>query len=213
MENLDIQVKEFLTSETYANIKQIYNAGIKEIMTKLEILDEEYHLKYDYNPIHTIDHRLKSPKSIIKKLNNKNLVINDKNIRDFIHDIAGVRVTCNYIDDLYTIVDVLTMQDDITQIELKDYIKNPKESGYRSLHLVVLIPVFLSKGKTVIPVEIQIRTIAMDFWASLEHHLKYKTKNSIPHNIHEELKQCANEITAIDNKMQKIHNQIKNKAP
>lgn len=213
MNNLiDSKTKNFIASDTYAIIKQVYTSGIKEIMTKLEILDQEFHLNYDYNPIHTMDYRLKEAKSIIAKLDKKDLPYDLQSIQEHIFDIAGVRVICNYVDDIYRIVRLLTAQDDIEIHTLKDYIKEPKESGYRSLHLVVLIPIFLSKGKTIIPVEIQIRTIAMDFWASLEHQIKYKTTTHIPSTIHKELLECANEITQLDKKMQQIHNQVKIKS-
>lgn len=189
-------------------LNQIYDAGIKEIRTKLEILDAEFKVKHDHNPIHHIESRLKSPESIIKKAIKKDIAVTEKSLEDNIHDIAGIRVICNYVNDCYHVARLLTNQDDIRLIEMKDYIKNPKESGYMSLHLVLEIPIFLSEGPKPIHVEVQIRTIAMDFWASLEHKLKYKTDNNVPFDIKQELQECAKSISEIDQKMQTIHNRL-----
>ncbi len=193
----------------FNKLLHLYESGIKEIKTKLEILDKEFSIKYDYNPIHHIESRLKSAKSVIGKLQRKNLPINITSVRENLYDIAGIRVICNYVDDIYLIAKLLGQQDDICVIETKDYIKNPKENGYRSLHLVVEIPIFLSSGKQPIPVEIQIRTIAMDFWASLEHHLHYKTNGEVPSSVSLELSECAKTICTLDNKMQGIHDALK----
>ncbi len=192
-------------------LNQIYDAGIKEIRTKLEILDAEFKVKHDHNPIHHIESRLKSPESIVKKAINKDIPVTEKSLQDNIHDIAGIRVICNYVNDCYHVARLLTNQDDIRLIEMKDYIKNPKESGYMSLHLVLEIPIFLSEGPKPIHVEVQIRTIAMDFWASLEHKLKYKTDNNVPLDIKQELQECAKSISEIDQKMQTIHNRLNSK--
>ena len=135
-------------------LQQLYNSGIKEIKTKLEILDDEFSVRYDHNPVHHIEYRLKSPKSIIEKLQRKNHPVSVASVRENLYDVAGVRVICNYIDDIYKIVDFLTLQDDIEVVRIRDYIKNPKENGYRSLHMVVKIPVFLSTGKESVNVEI-----------------------------------------------------------
>ncbi|MBQ5318721.1 MAG: GTP pyrophosphokinase family protein [Oscillospiraceae bacterium] len=187
---------------------QLYSGGIKEIRTKLEILDEEFKSKFSYNPIHNIESRLKSMSSIVQKIKSKGLEISIDSITENITDIAGIRVICNYIDDIYRVAEMLTVQDDITVLQMRDYIKNPKSSGYKSLHLIVEVPVFLSTGPVPMPVEIQIRTIAMDFWASLEHKLKYKNSNMVDDDLHERLKKCADEISAIDYEMQDIHNTI-----
>lgn len=194
--------------DDFMELRQVYSAGIKEIRTKLEILDDEFQVKFDHNPIHHMEYRLKSPKSIIGKLNKRGLPLEISSIKNHLTDIAGVRVICNYVDDIYRIAELLSSQDDITVLKEKDYIAHPKENGYRSLHLVVEIPIFLAERKQPIPVEIQIRTIAMDFWASLEHHLKYKSENQVPDNIRNELLECADTITALDHKMQAIHNQL-----
>lgn len=187
---------------------QLYKGGIKEISTKLEILDEEFKTKFSYNPIHHVESRLKSMPSIVKKIKSKGLEVTIDSITENITDIAGIRVICNYIDDIYRVAEMLTAQDDIKLLRVRDYIKNPKEAGYRSLHLIVEIPVFLSTGPVPVPVEIQIRTIAMDFWASLEHKLRYKTGNSVDDDLRERLKRCAEEISALDTEMQDIHTTI-----
>ncbi len=192
----------------FSSRMQIYNAGIKEIRTKLEILDEEFKAKYAYNPIHHIESRLKSPRSIIKKVKMKGIPVTAESMAANIRDIAGIRVICNYIDDIYRVADLLTSQDDVTLVRVRDYIKSPKPSGYKSLHLIVEIPIFLSTGPQPIPVEIQIRTIAMDFWASLEHKLKYKTENNVSEELRSRLKICADEISVLDAEMQDIHNAI-----
>ncbi|MFV0393457.1 MAG: GTP pyrophosphokinase family protein [Coprobacillaceae bacterium] len=194
--------------DEFMQLRQVYSAGIKEIRTKLEILDDEFKARYDHNPIHNMEYRLKSPRSLMEKASKKNIPLTLNAITKTITDIAGVRVICNYIQDIYKIADLLTSQDDITIIKCKDYIKNPKPNGYCSLHLVLEVPIFLADRKQPIPVEIQIRTIAMDFWASLEHELKYKSSNNITYEMQEELLECANTITSLDLKMQMIHNQV-----
>lgn len=191
-------------------MQQLYNAAIREISAKLETLDEEFQVLYSHNPIHHIESRLKSPRSIMQKLMKKGENLNVESAIKEITDIAGVRVICHYVDEIYIIADLLSKQDDVTIIKQSDYIKNPKSNGYRSLHIVASIPVFLSKRTERVPVEIQIRTIAMDFWASLEHHLRYKAVSDVEKNLQAQLKECADEISDIDLKMQKIHNQLKN---
>lgn len=196
------------TMRDFAGRMQIYRAGIKEIRTKLEILDEEFQTKFSYNPIHHIESRLKSPQSIVKKVKAKGLPVTVESMSANITDVAGIRVICNYIDDIYRVAELLTGQDDVTLIRVRDYIKNPKPSGYKSLHLIVEVPIFLSTGPIPIPVEIQIRTIAMDFWASLEHKLKYKTDNDVSPELRKRLRVCADEIFALDREMQNIHTTI-----
>ena len=191
-------------------MEQLYEAGIKEIRTKLEILDSEFKVKYDHNPIHHIESRLKKPESIIKKAIDKDVTLTEKEIMRHIHDIAGIRVICNYIDDVYVVAQLLINQDDIKLIKIKDYIQNPKDNGYRSLHLVLEVPIFLAEGVQPIHVEVQLRTIAMDFWASLEHKLKYKTDNNVSEDLKKELIQCAMSISELDYKMQSIHNRLNN---
>ena len=191
-------------NEIYRDLSMRYSAAIKEISTKLEVLDIEYRLKHDYNPIHHMQTRLKSLDSIMEKIGRKGWPMEVASIYK-ITDFAGVRVVCNYVDDIYTVESSLLRQDDIKLIRRTDYIKEPKESGYRSLHLVVEVPIFLSDRTYNMPVEIQIRTIAMDTWASLEHELKYKKKDTMPEHIAEELKRCARSMAEIDATMQRIH--------
>ena len=201
-DNLSDSVKEFLT------LQQVYEAGIKEIRTKLDILDDEFRIKHDHNPIHHMVYRLKSLDSIVNKLKKRNLEVSLDSMVNNLTDIAGVRVICNYVSDVYRIADLLVKQSDIKLLQKKDYIKNPKPNGYRSLHLVVEVPIFLAERVQPIAVEIQIRTIAMDFWASLEHHLRYKTENEVPDGVRDELKECAKTISQLDYKMQGIYEEL-----
>ena len=203
-EDLDINgsLKEFLLQQ------QIYRAAIKEIKTKLEILDEEFQARYDHNPIHHMEYRLKAPQSIAEKMQKKGLEITAENIRKNLTDIAGVRVICNYLNDINRIANLLIRQDDITLVRKNDYISEPKKNGYRSLHLIVLVPIFLAERTESVPVEIQIRTIAMDFWASLEHQLKYKGHSDMSEGLRERLKYCAESITRLDEEMQMIYEEI-----
>ena len=195
-------------SSNYLEMENLYQAAIKEISTKLEILDDEFKLKYKRNPIHHIQDRLKSLESIIKKLERKGYEISIDSAKENLFDIAGVRVVCSYIEDIYIVADLVKAQDDILLVKEMDYIKNPKPNGYRSLHMVVKVPVFFSDRKEFVPVEIQIRTMAMDFWASLEHQLRYKSSGNIPSSIIRELKECAETIASTDLKMQKIYSSL-----
>ncbi len=194
--------------EDYIVMQQQYNAAIREVTTKLTILDEEFHVRYDHSPIHHIESRLKTPQSIIGKLKRKGFDVNLESIREHLMDVAGVRVICCYIDDVYRIADMLLKQDDVTLLRVSDYIKKPKDNGYRSLHIVVTTPIFLSERKEYIPVEIQLRTVAMDFWASLEHQIHYKNEKEVPEELIQRLKVCADDIAKIDGDMQNIYNQI-----
>ncbi len=196
------------TLQEFLALQQIYEAGIKEVKTKLEILDDEFKIKHDHNPIHHMEYRLKSIRSILGKLEKRGLEVSLESIVINLTDIAGVRVICNYVSDVYKIADMLIKQSDIKLIKKKDYIKHPKNNGYRSLHLVVEVPIFLAEKVQPIPVEIQIRTIAMDFWASLEHHLRYKADNEVPDGVRDELIECAKTISNLDYKMQGIYEEL-----
>ncbi len=182
--------------------------ALREIETKLNVLNDEFSTLYNYNPIETIKTRVKDPLSIVEKMQRKGLPPTIENIEKTLNDIAGVRVICSFPEDIYAISDILTMQDDITLINRKDYIANPKPNGYRSLHLIVEIPIFLSTGKKMMRAEVQFRTIAMDFWASLDHKLKYKHNVKNPEEIAKALKSCAESIAELDYRMQDIHNRI-----
>ncbi|MCR5666741.1 MAG: GTP pyrophosphokinase family protein [Eubacterium sp.] len=184
----------------------MYEAGIDHVETKLEILNKEFQVKKNRNPIASISSRVKEPMSIMEKLQRKGYPVTMENLMTKIFDIAGVRITCPFISDIYDVANILLSHDDIHLIELKDYIKNPKENGYRSLHLVVDVEVFFSEQKKRVPVEIQIRTIAMDFWAALEHQMTYKQGFEIPPEIYNELRDCATVISNTDERMQRIAN-------
>ena len=185
--------------------------ALREIETKLNVLNDEFSLRHNYNPIESIKTRVKDPVSIVKKMERKNIPPTMENIRSTLNDIAGIRVICSFPEDIYALAEMLIKQDDITLISQKDYIANPKPNGYRSLHLIVEIPIFLSSGKLPMRVEAQFRTIAMDFWASLEHKMRYKKDIKNADEIAQELKMCAEAINAIDYRMQDIRNRIENK--
>ena len=185
-----------------------YNAAIKEVDTKIEILSEDFAVRHDYNPIHHIEKRLKSPQGIEDKLRRLQCDISIPSARENILDIAGIRGVCNFVDDVYEVAKMLTSQNDIKVNSRKDYIANPKPNGYRSLHLSLMVPVFLLEGCIDVPVEVQIRTVAMDFWASLEHNLRYKKQKDISAKIDIELKACAEVSATLDKRMQKIFNEL-----
>ena len=211
VQTLDVDRREIMLRLIEFKEMLMRNAcAIKEIRTKLEILNTEYALKHHRNPIHSINTRLKSMSSIGVKMERYGKPFNVDSIEENLHDIAGVRVICPYIDDIYTVADALLKQDDITYVEKKDYIKRPKTNGYRSLHLIVKVPVFFAEGRRDMTVEIQIRTIAMDFWASLEHQLHYKENEMIPESIVMRLRDCAESIDEIDREMLLIRRQVEN---
>ena len=195
---------------SFIAVENVYKSAIREIVTKLENLNDEFKYTKDRNPIHQIKSRVKTPKSIIEKLTRKGYEISVESARKNLNDIAGIRVICSYIDDIYLIADLLSTQDDIEVLRTIDYIKNPKPNGYRSLHLIVRVPVFLTKGIEYVKAEVQIRTIAMDFWATLEHQLAYKIGQDYSSEIYAELKSCAEVIANTDLRMQKLFNKIKN---
>ena len=190
-----------------------YRCGIMEVETKFNVLNEEFSLEYDRNPIETIKTRLKSTESIIKKLVRRNFPLTVDSIEANLNDIAGVRVVCSFLEDIYLLADCLLQQDDVKLIQVKDYIKNPKPNGYRSLHLIIEIPIFLKDEKKDMRVEVQLRTIAMDFWASLDHKLSYK--KDIPEEeaklLRQELLECAQISADLDVRMGEIKNRIVNK--
>lgn len=185
-----------------------YKFALSEMNTKLDILNQEFEFIHNYNPIEHIKSRMKSPQSIKKKLERKNLDITIENAQKHVRDIAGIRISCSFTTDIYAIVDALGKQDDIHILEIKDYIKNPKPNGYRSLHLITEIPVFFSDCKKWVKVEIQIRTIAMDFWASLEHKIYYKFGKEVPDHLLMELKDSADMIAELDDKMLRINEEV-----
>lgn len=185
-----------------------YQAAIREVQTKLEILDDEFQMRHRRNPIHHMHSRMKTIQSMMDKLRRKQAELSIASAVENLTDIAGIRVICSYVQDVYNVANLLTCQDDVHLVRARDYIQTPKENGYRSLHLIVEVPVYLAEGRVMVPVEVQIRTIAMDFWASLEHSLRYKARNGVPEAISAELKQTADDIAALDQRMQSIHDRV-----
>ncbi|MCL1914455.1 MAG: GTP pyrophosphokinase family protein [Eubacteriaceae bacterium] len=192
----------------FARLLQIYNGAMSEVATKLEILDEEFSLLHKHNPIHYIECRIKGPISTFNKLSRYGLAPTLENIRGSINDIAGIRVVCNFLSDIYEVEDMLLSQNDVVLTKRKDYIANPKENGYRSLHLVVKVPVFLSDSTEMAPVEIQLRTSAMDYWANLEHLLRYKNDGVDVEQFSGLLLQCANSLAGTEEIMEQIFQSI-----
>ncbi|MCI5995140.1 MAG: GTP pyrophosphokinase family protein [Blautia sp.] len=201
----------FESVKDFEEAMMMYSCAIREVRTKLEVLNEELSVRYNRNPIEFIKTRLKKPISILKKMESRGLEVSLESMMENLNDVAGIRVICYFIDDIYDVARWLSRQDDITVLQVKDYIRNPKSNGYRSLHLIIEIPVFFSEEKRRMKVEVQIRTIAMDFWASLEHQLRYKKDLEHVENaelISEELKQCADTIAQTDERMQSIREKI-----
>ncbi|WP_304509246.1 GTP pyrophosphokinase [Anaerotignum sp.] len=201
----DIILKE---AQPFSELMMECRCALMEVETKLNVLNEEFALKYNRNPFESIKSRIKKPLSIVEKLKRKGFPLTVESMEENLFDIAGIRVICSFVDDIYAIAALLVQQDDITLVEAKDYIKNPKKNGYRSLHLLLEVPVFLAEEKKPMKVEVQFRTIAMDFWASLEHKLKYKRDISDAEEIFQELKECADIISNMDLRMQEIRNRI-----
>jgi putative GTP pyrophosphokinase len=185
-----------------------YEFGLREVETKIAILRDEFLHMHDYNPIEHVASRVKSPESIQSKVERRNLDRSLDSVQRNITDIAGVRVTCSFVTDAYRIFELLTAQDDITTRTVSDYIAKPKANGYKSLHAIVEVPVFLSSGPVMVPVEIQLRSIAMDFWASLEHKIYYKYDGEVPNALLAELKEAANTANELDSRMERLHREL-----
>lgn len=192
----------------YRELRMMYSCAIKEVRTKFDVLNSEFNVRYQRNPIASITSRLKSSVSIMEKLERLDAPFSVENVNEHLNDVAGIRVICHYIDDIYRLAQALAKQDDITVLNFKDYIKNPKPNGYRSYHMIVSVPVFFSDQTREMKVEVQIRTIAMDFWASLEHQLKYKKDVPKQQEIVERLTRCATQIAEVDAQMLEIRQQI-----
>lgn len=205
---IQMQAEQLKNAKPFNNLMMEFQCAIMEVETKLKVLNEEFSQEYNRNPFESIKSRLKSPESIYDKLRRKGYCTTVENIRENLTDVAGIRVICSFPDDIYRLAELFIKQDDITLIKKKDYIKNPKPNGYRSLHLIVDIPIFLSNEKKYMKVEVQFRTIAMDFWASLEHKLKYKNNVENTEEIVSQLKICADSIEVLDYQMQDIRNKI-----
>lgn len=193
---------------SYQELMMYYRCAMMEVKTKLQVLNEEFRLKHSRNPFESISSRIKEPRSVLGKLERYGLTPTIENIEQNLFDIAGIRVICSFEDDIYAVAKMLTQQDDIILVRQKDYIQNPKPNGYRSLHLIVDVPIFLSEEKKHMKVEVQLRTIAMDFWASLEHKLRYKKNIEEPEKVMQELKECADIISDTDKRMQRIRDMI-----
>lgn len=197
-------------AEGWSNALLLYDAALKEINTKIEILNNEFKLAHQYNPIEHITSRIKTPQSIAKKLRHNDKELTVENIIKYVNDVAGIRIICSFTSDIYRIADLIAKQSDIKVLKVKDYIMCPKANGYTSYHMIVSIPVFLSDCTVETKVEIQIRTIAMDFWASLEHKIYYKFEGNAPENIQKELKECSEIVAYLDQKMLSLNEEIKN---
>ena len=203
--------KPFTLSEgvdSWNTIIFLYNSALKEVRTKVEILNDEFQQVHQYNPIEYIKSRIKTPESIVKKLKRYGYESSIDNMVNYVNDIAGIRIVCSFTSDIYKLAEMIGKQNDLTVISIKDYIKNPKKNGYRSLHLVVEIPIFLSNEKKPMRVEVQIRTIAMDFWASLEHEIHYKKFSNSNVEAVKQLTECADVIYETDMKMLKIRKNL-----
>jgi putative GTP pyrophosphokinase len=190
-----------------------YRFGLQEVETKISILREEFQEMHDYNPIEHVSSRVKTPDSLVDKVRRKGLDGDFATIRASVTDIAGIRITCSFTSDAYRLFDLLTQQDDVTVRTVKDYIAEPKANGYKSLHAIVEVPVFLSTGPVSVPVEVQFRTVAMDFWASLEHKIYYKYDRLVPDELLAELKDAADIAAELDQRMERLHRQIRGGSP
>ena len=201
-------IKNYEDADSYKTIMFLYQSAIKEVGTKLEILNDEFHHIHKYNPIEHIKTRVKTPESIVKKLRRYGYEVSIENMVKYVNDIAGIRVICSFTSDIYRLAGMIGNQSDLKVLTIKDYIKNPKESGYKSYHMLVSVPIYLSDSVVDTKVEIQIRTIAMDFWASLEHKIYYKFEGNAPDYISGDLKECADMIAALDEKMLSLNEAI-----
>ncbi|WP_347501099.1 GTP pyrophosphokinase family protein [Clostridium sp. chh4-2] len=200
--------KTYNQIDQWKSVMFLYNSALKEINTKIEILNNEFVHIYDYNPIEHIKSRLKTPESIVQKLKRYGWDVTIDNMTDKLNDIAGIRIICSFTSDIYMIADMISRQSDVTVLFVKDYIKNPKPNGYKSYHMVVTIPIYLTDGPVETKVEIQIRTVAMDFWASLEHKIYYKFEGNAPAYLQQELKACADMVDMLDAKMYSLNEAI-----
>ena len=202
------KVSMLMKAQSFQTLLMQYRCAIREIQTKLNVLNDEFSLRHERNPFESIKSRVKEPASIIEKMHRRGYELSVENIEDKLNDVAGIRVICSFVEDIYYLASMLSAQDDLTVLQVKDYIKNPKENGYRSLHLIIQTPIFLSEQKKNMRVEVQFRTIAMDFWASVDHKLKYKKNVKNPEMIAGELRKCADIISSVDQRMQEIRTMI-----
>jgi putative GTP pyrophosphokinase len=206
LSGLDIKVQDDIN--TWEEVNLLYNSALKQIQTKIEILNEEFQEVHRYNPIEHVKARVKAPESIVKKLKRNGYESTIENMVRYVNDIAGIRIICSFTSDIYRIAEMISNQSDIRVQTVKDYIMNPKPSGYRSYHMIVSLPVYLSDRIVYVKVEIQIRTVAMDFWASLEHKIQYKFEGKAPNHINSELHECAAMVADLDEKMLQLNDEI-----
>ena len=205
LEQLDVF---FQNTKKFSDMLMMYQCAIREIRTKFEILNDDLSYRNNRNPIEMIKSRVKKPQSILEKLKRRNLELSVPSVMENLNDVAGIRVICSFVDDIYKVAEMFTRQDDVTVLEVKDYIKNPKPNGYRSYHMIAEIPVFFADRKQFVKVEVQFRTIAMDFWASLEHGMKYKKDMPDAGELIAELSDCADIIAKTDLRMQDINQRL-----
>lgn len=198
----------FENYQDYLALQHLYQAALKQLQIKFEVLNDEFRVRSGRSPIHHIETRLKSTSSIVQKLRSRNYAVTLASAKQNLNDIAGIRVVCSYIDDVYRVAEMLLRQSDIVLLKAQDYIKNPNFNGYRSLHLDIQLPIYLSDHTEHVNVEVQLRTVAMDFWASLEHDLRYKSQKNIPAHISQEMLEASQSIAAIDRQMQAIYQEI-----
>lgn len=201
-------IKSYEDVDSWKTVMFLYNSALKEVGTKLEILNDEFQHVHQYNPIEHIKTRIKTAESIVKKLKRYGYEVTIENMVKYVNDIAGVRLICSFTSDIYRLAEMIGNQSDLKVLSIKDYIKNPKESGYKSYHMLVAVPIFLSDSVVNTKVEIQIRTIAMDFWASLEHKIYYKFEGKAPAYISRDLRECAEMVSALDEKMLSLNEAI-----
>lgn len=207
--NTDVELEKLQELKTeLIRFMMPYKFGLAELNTKIDILMQEFQYIHDYNPIEHVKSRIKTPESILKKVYRKGIELSIPAIKENIQDIAGIRITCSFISDIYKVSHMLQSQKDIKVLAVKDYIKNPKPNGYKSLHLILQVPVFMSDRMEEVCAEVQIRTIAMDFWASLEHKIYYKYNKEIPQYLKDELKNASDSVTQLDEKMESIQNEV-----
>lgn len=208
MNHESVPLREFKEIDNWETVMFLYQSALKQIDTKIEILNDEFQHRQKYNPIEHVKSRIKTAESIVKKLKRHNYDSSIENMVRYVNDIAGIRITCSFTSDIYLIADMLSKQSDLNILAIKDYMKNPKKSGYRSYHMLVTTPVFLSDSVVDIKVEIQIRTVAQDFWATLEHKMHYKFEGDGPDHITKELRECARSVAELDERMQELNNEI-----
>ncbi len=205
---MEMTIRNYEDVDSWKTVMFLYTSALKEVGTKLEILNDEFQHVHSYNPIEHIKTRIKSPESIVKKLKRHGHETSIENMVKYVNDIAGVRLICSFTSDIYKLAEMIGNQTDLKVLSIKDYIKNPKQSGYKSYHMLVSVPIFLSDSVVDTKVEIQIRTIAMDFWASLEHKIYYKYEGRAPEYISKDLRECADMVATLDDKMLQLNEAI-----